>query len=1338
MKASVQGSFMMLANGQEAHNAFASILYQNVKPTQPVAYANTQLVLYANPEVSPQTIQQAIVTIKGNPGIPAPTKLSLLDWLYTAQDPRSKEAREYREMLRQLNQGSFPGWAVAALLAVAVLAAIFIVLFIVYKAPETPQLIITVPTLSTTTTTTTVTSTLAPTTTVLTTTTTAPPTTTTETTTLGPTTTTATTTTTTPPNCEVIDVHLSGVAFTPSTVNVRIGDSIRWIWDSGFHNVASSTDQVACIDSGVFRLGDINGNPISAPFNVTLFINTPQFSPNTTVPFICDVHCVFGMRGVINIAIDPCPATTVVTTTSGPTTTPGPTVSTTEPPTTTTGVSTTTGTTGPPTTTTTALTTTGPPTPTPEPLNCIFLNPGFESGLPSPGWQTLNQFAFVLPNAYNPATLNNDILPYNGSYFAQLGWSGAGNFNTGQGYIFQDIVIPLCNATLSFDFRTYGSSTGYGRLVAQVTTTEGAVLVNLLDLNPPAGVSAWATYQCGICDGSCRGVSLEQYVGQTLRFQFGSEWTTLQTAMWIDNVCMTQLNPATVTTPVSTAITTTAPVASPCAFQNPSFETGLFAPFWNPTGAFYFVVGGGAYNPYTGLYNLFPYAGAYQAQVGFAGPGTVTSSNGAVNQAVVIPSCGHRFRFAYQTIGTSPGFATAFARIQTLSGATVLANLVSMPVPIGLTTWTQYSCGICDGTCGGLDMTPYVGQALSFEWGVHWSSFQAAMYVDDVCMEPAITTTALTTTTTLAPTTIPGEFGACVFEDNTFESGAFGNGWEGTGTYQAIVGNAYNPSTQLNDLAPYSGSYQAQVGYPGPISVSSGTGFVTQLVYIPTCGTVSFYYRTYAEQPGYVTVSATVASQAGTPLASLFVVQASPGVGAWTQYTCTMCDGSCGGFTFGPYIGQHLRFTFGTVWSTFQGTMWVDTVCITVGTTISTTAPTTVAPTTSPDVCFVNSGFETGSFSPGWTATGTYQSTPSAAYNVFAGAYNIYPASGSYMGMAGFSGPGVIAVGGGSFRQDMIIPACGYKYTFRYRYYCGLYPYCSISARVLTTGGASLGSFINTLTATGWSGWNTYSCNMCAGSCPIDFTGYVASTLRFDYSVSWYNNAPGALLIDDVCFEQLPTTTTLAPTTTNTDTTTTNTGTTTTVITTTTTTTTTVAPTTSPFPCFVNSGFETGSFAPGWTTFNTYQSVTSAAYNVFTNSYSIFTAPGSGTYFAMAGFTGPGVISTGGGGFRQDMVIPACGGTFTFKYRYYCAQNPYCNVYVRVTDLSNNILASFISGQAATGWGNWLTYSCTMCSGTCPLNFAGYVGQTLRFTVSNFWYNNAPGAILVDDMCFAP
>jgi plastocyanin len=367
MKASVQGSFMSLASGQEAHNAFASILHQSVKPGQPVAYANTQLVLYANPNVSAETLRQAILTIKANPGIPAPTKLSLLEWLHTALDPRSKEAREYREMRLQYTKTSFPVWAVISLTGMAILAAIFVILFVVYRAPENASLIVTVPTLTTTTTT--IVTTTSPPTTVVTT-TTAVPTTTTLATTTALTTTPPPTTTTVAPACEVVEVHLAGVSYTPSTINVRIGDSILWIWDSGFHNVASSTDQVACIDSGVFRLGDINGNPVSAPFNVTLFINTPQFTPNTTIPFVCDVHCVFGMRGIINIAADPCPATTVVTTTSGPTTTPGPTVSTTEPPTTT-------GTTGPTVSTTAPATTTGETTTTTGKLClCCFVDEG--------------------------------------------------------------------------------------------------------------------------------------------------------------------------------------------------------------------------------------------------------------------------------------------------------------------------------------------------------------------------------------------------------------------------------------------------------------------------------------------------------------------------------------------------------------------------------------------------------------------------------------------------------------------------------------------------------------------------------------------------------------------------------------------------------------------------------------------------------------------------------------------------------------------------------------------------------------------------------------------------
>ena len=1185
----------------------------------------------------------------------------------------------------------------------------------------TQQVVTLAPTTSTTTT---LATTVTTTTTALPTTTTTALTTTTTTTSPPPTTTTVptTTVTTATPACEVVEVHLSGSAYSPATVNVRIGDSILWIWDSGTHNVASATNNIVCIDSDVFRLGDINGNPVAAPFNVTQFINEPMFTPGTQVPFICDVHCVFGMRGVINVAVDPCPATTVITTTLGPTvstTAPPttPTVSTTAPPTTTGGGTTTTG---------VSISTTIPVT-TIEPQNCLFINPGFESGSPTPGWYSMGSFTQVLASAYNPATLSYSIFPSGGLYMAQAGWSGPGGVLTGQGYLYQDINIPACNATLSFNFRTYANSNGYGRISMQIANTDGAVLVNIFSLTPPVGVSDWSSFSCSICDGSCGGLSLQPYVGQTLRFVFGADWTTYQVALWVDNVCLLQENMPTITgPPISTAISTTAPTPQVCVFQNNGFETGMFAPFWNTFGTYYYVVNGGAYNPYQGLYNLVPYSGAYQSQFGFSGPATVDSARGSGMQDIVIPSCGHSLSFAYRTLGTSPDYATIYVTISNLTGTgPPLATVLQQGVPLGDSGWIPYSCDICSGACGGLDMTPYIGERLRFEWGVYWSSFQAALWVDEVCMASIPTTTpGATVTTTYPATTTPAVVGPCVFDDEDFESGAFGNGWNAGGLQQSIVtGNAYNPITGLYDLAPFSGSDQAQVGYPGPTSISSGNGYISQLFYVSACGTLSFRYRTYAEQPGYVVVSATISTQAGTQLASLYSTQAPTGVSAWTLYSCDTCGGTCGGFSLAPYVGQLLKLTFGTTWSTFQGAQWVDSVCLQTGGTTTTGVPTT-APVG--DVCFVNSGFETGSFSPGWTPTSTYQAVTSAAYNVFSSSYNIFPYAGGFMGMAGYSGPGSSAGGSGQFKQTIAIPGCGYRFQFYYRAFSGFYGYNSISAFVQTVGGAGVATFISVIPPQGWNAWTLYSCDLCS-TCPINFTPYIGQNLVFFWSTSWYNNAPSALLVDQVCFTAIPVTTT---TTAFTGTTTLFTGTTTTVLTTTT-----IAPTTSPYSCFTNSGFESGSFAPGWLAGATYQYTPTAVYNVFTGLYDIY--PYAGSYMAMAGYSGPGVISSGAGAFYQDIVIPPCGGSLTFKYRLYAGLYPYVHTTVRAFAMpSSTLLGYLINAFPATGWTGWTTYSCTMCSGTCPFNFAPYVGTTVRFYYQTDWSNNAPGAMLVDNVCF--
>ena len=78
------------------------------------------------------------------------------------------------------------------------------------------------------------------------------------------------------------------LSFTPSSVTVNAGDTVRWVRTSGSHTVTSGSN---CTASGLF----------SAPLNSTSTSFTwvvPASTAGTTVPFFCSPHCSL-MTGTI-------------------------------------------------------------------------------------------------------------------------------------------------------------------------------------------------------------------------------------------------------------------------------------------------------------------------------------------------------------------------------------------------------------------------------------------------------------------------------------------------------------------------------------------------------------------------------------------------------------------------------------------------------------------------------------------------------------------------------------------------------------------------------------------------------------------------------------------------------------------------------------------------------------------------------------------------------------------------------------------------------------------------------------------------------------------------------
>ena len=93
-------------------------------------------------------------------------------------------------------------------------------------------------------------------------------------------------------------VTLSGAAFSPSTLDVQVGDTVLWQWVSGNHNVESG---VGGVPDGIFS----SGVPVLPPatFSVTFdqaFLNANPVAGDS-YDYYCSVHVGFGMSGVVNV-----------------------------------------------------------------------------------------------------------------------------------------------------------------------------------------------------------------------------------------------------------------------------------------------------------------------------------------------------------------------------------------------------------------------------------------------------------------------------------------------------------------------------------------------------------------------------------------------------------------------------------------------------------------------------------------------------------------------------------------------------------------------------------------------------------------------------------------------------------------------------------------------------------------------------------------------------------------------------------------------------------------------------------------------------------------------------
>ena len=89
-----------------------------------------------------------------------------------------------------------------------------------------------------------------------------------------------------------------GFAFVPDTLNVHVGDTVRWTWASSGHSVSSGDP---CAIDGQFCSPNNTNCQAGTLSNVgTVYEHT--FSSAGAFSYFCAAHCSIGMIGVVNVA----------------------------------------------------------------------------------------------------------------------------------------------------------------------------------------------------------------------------------------------------------------------------------------------------------------------------------------------------------------------------------------------------------------------------------------------------------------------------------------------------------------------------------------------------------------------------------------------------------------------------------------------------------------------------------------------------------------------------------------------------------------------------------------------------------------------------------------------------------------------------------------------------------------------------------------------------------------------------------------------------------------------------------------------------------------------------
>ena len=99
---------------------------------------------------------------------------------------------------------------------------------------------------------------------------------------------------------QIFDVAVGqgGDVFVPDTLNISVGDAVRWTWAEGGHSVTSGPP--CFVDSQFCSPDDTNCPAGVLSGQGTVYEHT--FAEPGVYSYFCHAHCVIGMTGVVNVS----------------------------------------------------------------------------------------------------------------------------------------------------------------------------------------------------------------------------------------------------------------------------------------------------------------------------------------------------------------------------------------------------------------------------------------------------------------------------------------------------------------------------------------------------------------------------------------------------------------------------------------------------------------------------------------------------------------------------------------------------------------------------------------------------------------------------------------------------------------------------------------------------------------------------------------------------------------------------------------------------------------------------------------------------------------------------